>query len=59
MDFSSMKIDLHDDATVETIKRLFSGMDIDECIPCIRSGSEIIPVRRIVIEGSRLVFEAY
>ena len=54
-----MKIELIDGATIETIKRLFAGLDIDECAPCVRRDGEVIPIRSIEIEGSRVIFEIY
>lgn len=59
MDYDTIKIDLKDDATVGTLKRLFAGLDVDDCTPCIRQGSELIPIRRIEIEGPRVIFEIY
>jgi hypothetical protein len=50
-------INLIEDASVETIKRLLAGLDADDCVPCTRIGNHIIPLRRIVIDGNRLVFE--
>jgi len=45
-----------DDAT---IKRLLAGLDVDDCAPCVRIGNEVVPVRWIVIDGNRLIFDAY
>lgn len=50
-------INLIEGASVETIKRLLDGLDVDDCVPCIRVGNEAVPFSRIVIEGNRLVFE--
>lgn len=52
-----MVINLIEDASVGTIKRLLDGLDVDDCVPCMRVGNEAVPVRRIVIDGNRLVFE--
>jgi hypothetical protein len=59
MDFRAMQINLIDDATIETLKRLFAGLDIDEYTPCVRQGSEIIPIRSIEIDGNRVIFDIY
>jgi len=59
MDFRDLRINLIEDATIETIKRLFDGLDLDECTPCLRQGGEIVPIRRIEVEGNRVIFEAY
>ena len=56
---AEMKINLIEGATIETIKRLFAGLDIDDCTPCVRQGNEIIPISRIEIDGNRVIFEIY
>jgi hypothetical protein len=33
MDFKAIEINLIEDATIETLKRLFAGLDVDECVP--------------------------
>lgn len=59
-DFKSFEINLIDDATVETIKRLLTGMDVDDCVPCVRAASgAVLTIQRIEIEENRLIFVAY
>lgn len=59
-DFKTFEINLVDDATVETIKRLLTGLDVDDCVPCVRvAHGETRVIERIVIEGNRLIFVAY
>lgn len=58
--FKSLDINLIDGATVETIKRLLTGLDVDDCTPFVRTESgETLLIQRIEIEGNRLIFVAY
>lgn len=59
MDFRDLRINLIEDATIATIKRLLDGLDCDECIPCLRQSGEVVRIRRIEVEGNRIIFEAY
>jgi hypothetical protein len=59
-DFDNLDIKLIDGATIETIKRLLAGLDVDDCAPCVRAANgETMLVQRIEIEGNRLIFVAY
>lgn len=51
-----MNINLIEGATVETIKRLLDGLDVGDCVPCVREGNEVVPISRIEIQGNRLIF---
>lgn len=52
-----MVINLIEDASVGTIKRILDGLDVDDCVPCMRIGNHVVPVRIIMIDGNRLIFE--
>ena len=59
MDYTAASFTLIEDADTGTLKRLLSGIDVDQCIPCVMVNGEPTPIRKIRVEEGMLVFEAY